>query len=104
MNCDCERQNAPTLPQALFIRNDEEMYEALDRRDGWIAEVAGGQADEVDVQRLVNDAYLRTLSRSPRADELDVSQDYLIDAESVVEGLRDLMWVLINTQEFIANH
>ena len=35
-NCDCERQNDPTLLQSLYLRNDQELFETLDRRDGWL--------------------------------------------------------------------
>ncbi len=103
-NCDCERQNSPTLPQALYIRNDQEIHQALDRPDGWIAEVSKMPEDQIDCDALVQQAYLRTLSRRPRPDELAIGADYLQAETPKVEGLRDLMWALINTQEFIANH
>ena len=39
-NCDCERQSSPTLLQSLYLRNDREVTEMIDRRDGWLAELA----------------------------------------------------------------
>jgi hypothetical protein len=53
---------------------------------------------------LVRQAYLRTLSREPNPSELDRSVQFLAQAETPVKGLRDLMWALINTKEFIVNH
>lgn len=53
---------------------------------------------------LVRQAYLRTLTREPNPSELDRSVQFLAQAETPVKGLRDLMWALINTKEFIVNH
>ncbi len=40
-NCDCERSDEPTLLQTVFLRNDAQMLNLLERRDGWLAQVAG---------------------------------------------------------------
>lgn len=53
---------------------------------------------------LVRQAYLRTLTREPSGAELDRSLQFLAEAETPVKGIRDLMWALINTKEFIVNH
>jgi hypothetical protein len=53
---------------------------------------------------IVENAYLRTLSRKPNGQELATSMNYLkseTDPSLAVEGL---MWGLINTKEFILNH
>jgi hypothetical protein len=39
-NCDCERVVEPSLLQALFLRNDQDVLKMIDRRDGWMAETA----------------------------------------------------------------
>ncbi|MEX0818624.1 MAG: DUF1553 domain-containing protein, partial [Pirellulaceae bacterium] len=103
-NCDCERQSSPTLLQSLYVRNDQEMLDMLDRGDGWIAQIGKEQpvADRID--ELVDAAYLRTLSRSPIGSELADCRQHIEESETIVDGLRDLMWALLNTQEFIANH
>ena len=53
---------------------------------------------------LVRQAYLRTLSREPDPSELDRCVQFIAQADTPVKGLRDLMWALINTKEFIVNH
>jgi hypothetical protein len=57
-----------------------------------------------DAASLVRQAYLRTLSRYPSETELSRSVSYLDGEENIVDGLRGLMWALINTKEFIVNH
>ena len=37
--CDCERSNEPTLLQTIFLRNDDEVLNFIDRGDGWLAEI-----------------------------------------------------------------
>ncbi len=129
-NCDCERQGQPTLLQSLYVRNDTEMLEWLERSDGWLVETAkklGQQLtletkpvkpasaktiestkiptpDDPVINGLVHEAYQRTLSRSPSDDELLRGRGHLKSGDSTIESLRDLMWALLNTQEFLTNH
>ncbi len=53
---------------------------------------------------LVRQAYLRTLSRPPQAEELARAKQHIEDAEATTDGVRDLLWALMNTKEFIVNH
>jgi hypothetical protein len=53
---------------------------------------------------LVREAYLRTVSRDPSASESAVARSYLEQAGDEAKGLRDLLWALLNTKEFITNH
>lgn len=54
-------------------------------------------------QGLVREAYLRTLSRLPEDDERQVALRYLSESETPAIGMKDLMWALLNTKEFIVN-
>jgi hypothetical protein len=54
--------------------------------------------------QLVKTAYLRTLNRYPDDHEQTRALAYLNDSTNVVSGLRDLLWALVNTEEFIVNH
>ena len=103
-NCDCERQNEPTLLQSLYVRNDEEMLSNLTRQDSWLTQLKKTDLKQADQQSLVNEAYLRTLSRFPDKIEMKDSLQYLKSTGTLQEGLHDLLWVLLNTQEFITNH
>lgn len=104
VNCDCERAESPALPQALYIRNDEELLQMLDRADGWVSEVKGLKSPPKDLRPWIEQAYLRTVSRIPTVEELTRCQQHFANQESFADGLRDLLWALVNTQEFITNH
>jgi hypothetical protein len=55
-------------------------------------------------RKIVEEAYLRTLSRYPTGEELALAQTYVNDADDPSDGLRGLLWTLLNTKEFIVNH
>lgn len=57
-----------------------------------------------DLKSIVRQAYLRTVSRYPADDELKKSVAYIAQAEDPVDGVRDVLWALLNTKEFIVNH
>ncbi|GIW99464.1 MAG: hypothetical protein KatS3mg111_2797 [Pirellulaceae bacterium] len=59
---------------------------------------------EKQVREVVQQAYLRTLSRLPTEEELRTVIDHMLGEESPVEGLASVMWSLINTKEFQLNH
>jgi hypothetical protein len=127
-NCDCERSSQPSLLQTFFLQNDQETLGLLDRDHGWLAEVSAklGPAmtathesptatkntkqrtapalSSADLDGLAQEAYLRTLSRQPRPPELARARQAITEAESPKAGLRDLLWALLNTKEFIVNH
>ena len=98
-NCDCERSNEPALLQTVYLRNDPEVLKLLDRPEGWLKQVA----KDKDSEKLIIEAYLRTLSRLPDQREAGIARKYLTDAKDSQSGLRDLLWALINTKEFIVN-
>jgi hypothetical protein len=52
---------------------------------------------------LVREAYLRTVGRLPNDEEQGVAKQYLAESDSTVSGMRDLLWALLNTKEFIVN-
>ncbi len=102
-NCDCERQSAPTLLQSLYLRNDQEIYQKLTRSDGWLAEF-DQQKQPPSIDELIENAYLRTLSRLPSEQELADCRQYFAESQDTADAMRDLLWVLLNTHEFITNH
>ncbi|HEX7377543.1 MAG TPA: DUF1549 domain-containing protein [Pirellulales bacterium] len=61
------------------------------------------QTVEAGPEDLVREAYLRTLSRLPQPKEQEVALHYLSESENPASGMKDLMWALLNTKEFIVN-
>lgn len=100
INCECERSAEPSLLQTVYLRNDPEVLKLIDRKDGWLQQV---RAKDREAGPLVEQAYLRVLSRSPDDRERAAALKHLRAAPELVAGLRDLIWALLNTKEFLVN-
>jgi hypothetical protein len=118
-NCDCERSTEPSLLQTIYLQNDQETLSQIERGGGWLKQItkdegrrtkkeAGdAQAEEDSAKRLaevVREAYLRTLGREPMPEESARAVQHVHEAANMESGLRDVLWALINTKEFIVNH
>jgi hypothetical protein len=101
INCDCERSNEPSLLQTVYLRNDQEITKMLDRADGWLKQVSKSKSS--NAEDLVQQAYLRTLNRLPQPSEAEVALRYVRESQDTISGLRDVMWALLNTKEFMVN-
>ncbi|MCE9603338.1 MAG: DUF1549 and DUF1553 domain-containing protein [Planctomycetia bacterium] len=110
VNCDCEREAEPSLLQSIFLRNDADTLTALNRNDGWLKSLAKAPAATAapsatrPPEVLIREAYLRTLNREPRTHERTRALAHIRAAATPLEGLNDVLWALLNTQEFITNH
>jgi hypothetical protein len=105
INCDCERVNEPTLLQAIFAQNDPLVRMRI-ADSGWIIEIEDADAAgrQLDNHELVEQVWLRTVSRRPTDEELARSVRHVESVDTVVEGVSDLMWAMLNTKEFLLNH
>lgn len=107
-NCDCERSTDPTLLQTLFTRNDGNL---LGRIDGgptsWIGELrkeSNRNKGAIDTDKAITQVFLRTVSRLPTENELAEARADIKASKAPVDGVRDLLWAMINTREFKVNH
>ena len=57
-NCDCDRSNSPSLLQAVYLRNDEEMHSRLIDSKGWVAQACNEAG--IQAPKNINDASFRT--------------------------------------------
>jgi hypothetical protein len=102
-----ERQQDPTLAQALHVMNGETVNRKLMAADGTLARlVASGASDEAVVRTL----YLSALSREPSAEEKDAMVRALSgegaagSPENRRLALEDVTWALLTSKEFLFNH
>ena len=103
VTCDCERSSEPSVLQTVYLRNDGELLSLLDNAASWVREV--GATEPVPArEELIRSAYLRTVSREPTAAETAASLEHLAAAKDLRSGLKDVLWALVNTKEFLLNH
>lgn len=93
--CACDRSSEPTLDQALQMLNGKTVLDQVNRSQSRFEALA----DEKFVQEL----YLAALCRSPRETELKTATEYLRGRERR-QAIRDLVWAVLNTQEFLLQH
>ena len=108
-NCDCERTADPTLLQTLFTRNDPEVLSMFDSNaknsTGWISELRrSSKTKSLDLDYLIQEVFLRTVSRPPTAEEIVTAKEDISAAKDPAEGVREVLWALLNTREFLVNH
>jgi hypothetical protein len=105
-NCDCSASNEPNLLQAIYTQNDKEVLAAIERKGGWLHEISPRLAKRVpsENEALIKEAFLRTIGRGPTAREAERSTSHLAEVGNSVEGFQELLWVLLNSREFLTNH
>jgi Protein of unknown function (DUF1549)/Protein of unknown function (DUF1553) len=108
--CDCSASNEANLLQAIYMHNDKDIHAAIERKSGWLQEVRkrlskiAGRDLEHETELIVKEAFLRTINRPPTNIELHRVSSHIHELGDPVDGVRELLWGLLNTREFITNH
>jgi hypothetical protein len=101
ITCECERTTQPNIAQALHLLNGEFLNKKLADPKGRIDTIVKAKQPMAEA---VAELYLVTLSRVPRAEEIERAQHWISMAPTPREGLQDLLWALLNSREFLFNH
>ena len=105
-----EKPTEPT-PEALAIWEKRTKTIQADRAE-LEAKISDGKKtlaemeqpkEEFNVEKVIREVFLRTVSRPPTEVELANAHADVAAAKSPVEGLRDLLWAMLNTREFLVN-
>lgn len=97
-----EVEHSPTVKAALFLMNDGEILKWLKPEGDNLAARLGALSD---TNVLAGEMYVAILSRPPSEDEKKAVVDYLAPRMDRREtGIRNLVWSLIASNEFCANH
>jgi hypothetical protein len=99
--CECERTVQPNIAQALHLLNGDFLNKKIADPKG---RVEGLLKAKKALTEIVEELYLTTLSRPPRADEVERALGWIARAPDAREGVQDVLWVLINSREFLFVH
>jgi len=100
-----ERAKAQLLAEKEGQKHDaqlQELDQRITRMKEELAEARPGRP--VDLERAMEEVFLRTVSRLPTAAELGQARQDVAAAPDPVQGLRELLWAMLNTREFMVNH
>ncbi|MFH1303496.1 MAG: DUF1549 and DUF1553 domain-containing protein, partial [Planctomycetota bacterium] len=114
--CECERTANADLAQSLHLINSDTMEKLLSAPDGRAIQLARDKTK--DDRTHIVELYLHTLSRQPTQTELDTALAHLEKKRKLAaadpkkpsleqaekEAYEDIIWVVINTKEFLFNH
>lgn len=101
--CECSRLNETNLNQVLTLMNGEYMNEKIASPNGRAASLA----KLVPPEQAVVNLFYATVSRPPTTEELEGALAQLSAKQKPAErqnALEDLLWVLLNSREFLFNH
>jgi len=99
--CDCERSIETGLAQAMYLLNDTDVNNKIAAESGRLTKLLEKESND---QKLVEELYLSTLSRKPKADELEKAFKYVNASETRTAGMQDVLWSLLNLREFVFIH
>lgn len=103
LTCECERSDEPSMVQVLHLANGDTINEKLAAKNSIVEQQL---AAKLPAEDLVQNAYLRALSRFPKPDE----KGRVIELWNTVPEterravLEDLYWSLLTSKEFLLNH
>ena len=91
-----------SIPQALAMMNTPQMNLAITAGSKRKPRMLGELLDTIeDDQMLTSELYLRTLCREPTEDEMHHVESYVTSVDKRHEAFEDLLWVLINSAEYV---
>ena len=101
--CECERTNEPSMAQALHIANGDTLNQKLAQKDNRLDVLLTSKQPDA---KIIEEAYLLTLTRAPTDRELEKATQLLATAkpEDRRVTLDDLFWSLMSSKEFLFNH
>lgn len=88
-----------TLERAVALYNSDYIRGASDLGTEAVVRLYGPAAGAEHIERL----FQALLARSPTTEELEFFQDLGSEGEAR-QGLQDIIWVLLNSSEFVTNH
>lgn len=98
--CSCEVKMEPNLSQALHMLNGDTVNAKV-TQGGLVATRLG---EEVPHEKIIEEIYIRCMTRKPTEKELTNLMELVGQEENKQQALEDVFWALLNSREFVFNH
>lgn len=97
----CERTFNLTLNQVMHRISGDSIHARVGHEKGELVRLLASGASR---RQVVEELYLRTVSRYPTAEERIRAEAAVARAKNVRVGFEDLFWALLNSKGFLYNH
>jgi hypothetical protein len=103
ITCECERSDTPSMVQVLHLSNGSTLNDKLSGKESRITRLLDTKKD---VSQLIDDVYLRCLSRFPNKREKSGLLAVFKKTPTKEKRLavEDLFWALMTSREFLFQH
>ncbi len=103
-DCTCERDSKTSLVQALHLMNSDGLQALIADPTGRVANLV--KSEDVSIKAIIEDIYLAGYSRPPTPDELAKASEIIFNAPGASRqtAAEDIMWMVVNSAEFVFNH
>jgi hypothetical protein len=100
--CECERDDGANMLQALHFINGKSILNRVTAANGRANQLA---AQKLTDDELIDQLYLWSLARHATPAEIDLGKRYYSSYEGKrAEAVQDMMWVLLNSRDFMLVH
>jgi hypothetical protein len=104
---DKRTETHTSILQALFLMNGKLMGDVTSLEKSKTLETVANAAPTISTERRIEELYIVTLSRKPRAKEMERLVKYVEEGgpeKDKKKALADVFWALLNSGEFALNH
>lgn len=101
VSLESQRNNSITARQLLYLMNSSELEQRI-RKSPNLKNIF---RNNPDIEKLSHEITLLTLSRKASEDEINLYRNYMESNSMTLEELAyDIMWMQLNSNEFLYNH
>lgn len=101
VSLESQRNNSITARQLLYLMNSSELEQRI-RKGQSLKNIL---KNEPDPEKLANEITLLTLSRKATAKEIELYRNHMENSSLTIQELAyDIMWMQLNSNEFLYNH
>ncbi len=96
--CECERSDQLSVRQSLMLLNGDDVRKRINSRRSTLRKlIENGDSD----QQILETLYLTALSRQLTLEEQTAMFAHVQNAKARDEAFEDILWALLNSQEFV---
>ncbi len=99
--CECDREQKFGRKQALELIIGEMVSTRLARKDNRLGQMLAKTGSDTEI---LNALYLRALSRSPSENTMKALLKHVATTTEKRQAWEDILWTILNSQEFIYQH